>query len=98
MGKPYSVVVSLVINTQGTMEDESHLTLVKPIGKVLEGTLEVQTRVPEPLSEPAGTPPPGWEEMTPQERADDMRKWLESLPKDGPALSDFAVSRDGIYD
>ncbi len=40
---------------------------------------------------------PKWAGMTPEERARKFEAWARSH-KDGPGLSDWAVSRDSIYD
>ena len=40
---------------------------------------------------------PKWANMTPEERARDFEAWARSH-KNGPGLSDWAVSRDSIYD
>ena len=37
------------------------------------------------------------EAMTPQEKAEDWLKFLESQPKDTPGLPDEALSRETIY-
>jgi hypothetical protein len=36
--------------------------------------------------------------MTPHEKAEDWRNFLESQPKDTPGLPDEAVTREAIYD
>ncbi len=42
---------------------------------------------------------PLWESMTPEERLQDFREWAARFQDDkAPALSDWAVSRDSIYD
>ena len=42
---------------------------------------------------------PLWATMTPEERVRDFREWaLKFRDEDAPALSDWAVSRDSIYD
>ena len=42
---------------------------------------------------------PRWADMTPEERAKDFETWLEHFKdNDAPALSDWAVSRDTMYD
>lgn len=46
---------------------------------------------------PADAEKPFWMTATPQERADDFLEWVRGLPP-GPGLSDWAVSRDSIYD
>jgi hypothetical protein len=38
-----------------------------------------------------------WQKLTPAERAQKFLEWVDSH-KDGPGLSDWAVSRDSIYD
>ena len=40
---------------------------------------------------------PLWEPMTPEERVEDLHKLVKMFGK-GPGLSDWAVSRDSIYD
>ena len=40
---------------------------------------------------------PRWANMTPEERAEDLRELVKTFGK-GPGLSDWAVSRDSIYD
>lgn len=42
---------------------------------------------------------PRWANLTPEERAKDFLVWVERFrDKDAPGLSDWAVSRDSIYD
>ena len=42
---------------------------------------------------------PRWANMTPEERAKDFEAWTRRFrDDDAPALSDWAVSRDSIYD
>ncbi len=42
---------------------------------------------------------PRWANMTPEERAKDFEAWARRFrDDDAPALSDWAVSRDSIYD
>ncbi len=90
--------MGLVIYTQGKLEDDSHLTLLQPVTSIFPGTLEVQIRVPDDVQGPALQPPADWLAKTPQERAAMFEEWTESLPKSAVALSDYAVSRDSIYD
>ena len=40
---------------------------------------------------------PRWANMTPEERAQDLRDLVKTFGP-GPGLSDWAVSRDSIYD
>lgn len=40
---------------------------------------------------------PFWETATPEEWIAAFNKWIDELPP-GPGLSDWAVSRDSIYD
>ncbi|CAN5844538.1 hypothetical protein BH24DEI2_BH24DEI2_15770 [soil metagenome] len=40
---------------------------------------------------------PRWADMTPEERAEDLRELVKTFGP-GPGLSDWAVSRDSIYD
>lgn len=40
---------------------------------------------------------PAWANLTPEERAKDLRELSKTFGK-GPGLSDWAVSRDSIYD
>lgn len=40
---------------------------------------------------------PFYETATPQERAKAFREWAESHPRNSPALSDEAISRESIY-
>lgn len=40
---------------------------------------------------------PLWRDLTPVERAEDFRTWMDSIT-DGPGLPDEAVHRDSIYD
>ena len=40
---------------------------------------------------------PWWADMTPEERAKDLRDLVKTFGT-GPGLSDWAVSRDSIYD
>lgn len=92
--------MGIVINTLGTMDDESHLTLLHPVGTMLHGTLEVQIRVAEAAPHPSGVYPEGWLGKSPQERAESFAEWIEGLPKPSSegGLSDYAVSRDSIYE
>jgi hypothetical protein len=94
----YDTGMGIVINTRGTMEDDSHLTLSHPLGKVLKGTLDVQIRVPEASGESRAIYPASWRDKTPQQRAEEFARWVETLPKTNAALSDYAVSRESIYD
>ena len=42
---------------------------------------------------------PKWANLTPEERARDFEAWARRFgDNDAPALSDWAVSRDSIYD
>lgn len=41
--------------------------------------------------------PKNYHSKTPAQRAESFRQWAESH-KDGPGLSDWAVSRDSMYD
>jgi hypothetical protein len=38
-----------------------------------------------------------WETASPEQRVKALREWVDGLPP-GPGLSDYAVSRDSIYD
>jgi hypothetical protein len=38
-----------------------------------------------------------WRKLTPEQRVQEFLAWVDSH-KDGPGLSDWAVSRDSIYD
>jgi hypothetical protein len=40
---------------------------------------------------------PIWETASPEERVKALREWVAGLPP-GPGLSDYAVSRESIYD
>jgi len=40
---------------------------------------------------------PFWATATPEEQAEDLRQWVASH-KDGPGLSDEALSRESIYE
>ncbi|MDQ3397060.1 MAG: hypothetical protein M3511_04695 [Deinococcota bacterium] len=42
---------------------------------------------------------PLWAKMTPEERLRDFQAWVDRFKdEDSPGLSDWAVSRDSIYD
>jgi hypothetical protein len=47
--------------------------------------------------EPIPTTEPFWKTATKEQRLKALKDWLDSLPP-GPGLSDWAVSRDSIYD
>ena len=46
---------------------------------------------------PESEPLPFWATATPEERAEDLRRWVASH-KEGPGLSLEALSRETIYD
>ena len=84
-------VVELEVETDEN--GELHLT------KEQLGNTEPHTRL-KVRAEPVGQKPhlgALWESMTPKERAEDLRKLVKTFGK-GPGLSDWAVSRDSIYD
>jgi virulence-associated protein VagC len=49
------------------------------------------------IIKPAARPRDFWLKLTPAERAQKFIEWVDSH-KGGPGLSDWAVSRDSIYD
>lgn len=51
----------------------------------------------EPVEESVRQGSAAWATLTPEERAKDLRELARSFG-DGPGLSDWAVSRDAIYD
>ena len=49
------------------------------------------------IIEPAATVSDFWQKFTPQQRAEAFAAWVRTH-EGGPGLSDWAVSRDSIYD
>ena len=86
-------VVELEVETDEN--GELHLT------KEQLGNTEPHTRL-KVRAEPVGQKPhlgPLWAAMTPEERVRDFREWAARFRDDkAPPLSDWAVSRDSIYD
>jgi hypothetical protein len=41
---------------------------------------------------------PFWQNLTPQERSSEFRRWVSQLPESGVSLPDEATSRDSIYE
>ncbi len=84
-------IVELEVETDEN--GELHLT------KEQLGNTEPHTRL-KVRTEPVGQKShfgPLWDSMTPEERAEDLRELVKTFDK-GPGLSDWAVSRDSIYD
>jgi hypothetical protein len=61
-----------------------------------EGSRIVISKEPERTTEAESQSPPLWQ-RAPEERIKALREWLADLPP-GPGLSDYAVSRDSMYD
>ena len=93
--------MTTVLEITATAGDARHMTLHRPLDIGQNGSVNVHlasgaTKMAGRKSEPVY--PSGWLEKTPEERAASFLRWVEKLPKDGPGLSDYAVSRDSIYE
>lgn len=86
-----------VIETIGTMEDLEHLRLHQPLRTLPAGPMKVTLTLAEESESPYVVYPDGYHKKTPAERAKSFRAWAQSH-QEGPGLSDWAVSRDSIYD
>lgn len=92
--------MTAVLEANVTAEDATHLRLDRPwlfpLGKPLAVKLVV-THSDDDEADPYLVIPERWKERTPAERAAMIQDWALSQ-KDGAGLSDWAVSRDSIYD
>ena len=96
--------MSQVMETTATLEDATHLTLHQPLR--LRGPREVRVAISD--EDDASSDDDGrtvedrreferFQALSASEKAADLKAWIHSLPP-GPGLSDWAVSRDSIYD
>ncbi|CAN5635909.1 hypothetical protein BH24DEI1_BH24DEI1_08470 [soil metagenome] len=92
-------VIELVLETDETGALHIPAELLGKPKPLTRMKLKVEAEEPTEETQPQWGPQwgPLWAKMTPEERAKDLLTWLESF-EDGPGLSDWAVSRDSIYD
>ncbi len=92
--------MTTVLETSGKVEAADLLRLDKPLKLKNKGAIVYVKVAVEDEAEKAGPDiqyPPGYHAKTPAQRAASFLEWVESH-KDGPGLSDWAVSRDSMYD
>jgi hypothetical protein len=93
--------MSKVIELTGTKESPLHLRLDQPLPEEAKGELRLQVfydlSSDEGAEDEEAAVSPEWKRMTSAEQAADFLKWAESH-EGGTGLSDWAVSRDGIYE
>ncbi len=87
-----------VIDTTATLEDELHLTLHQAVGISSPTEVKVSISVEEEADLADNPAAQRLRKMSPEERAAEFREWVASHPNDVPGLSDWAVSRDSVYD
>lgn len=92
--------MSKVIELTGTKESPLCLRLDQPLPDEATGTLRLQVFVSlndAGDSEEESAVDEAWKNMSNDERASDFLKWAQTQ-RGGPGLSDWAVSREGIYE
>jgi hypothetical protein len=81
--------------TKVKTDEHGNVTLLSGLEPNTVYTVERQGKAvrlePTPITEPF------WKTATKEQRLKALNDWLNSLPP-GPGLSDWAVSRDSIYD
>jgi hypothetical protein len=92
--------MSKVIELTGTKESPLHLRLDQPLPDEAKGTLRLQVFVGvdefvDEQEEEAVSD--RWKALSAAEQATDFLNWAQSH-RGGPGLSDWAVSREGIYE
>lgn len=92
--------MTAVLEVNVIAEDATHLRLDRPwsfpLGKQMSVKFVV-TEAAETDADPYMVVPERWKEKTPVERAAMIDDWARSHTE-GAGLSDWAVSRDSIYD
>jgi hypothetical protein len=92
--------MSGVLEANVIAEDATHLRLDRPWSFSLGKSMAIKfvvTELEEAEADPYMVIPQRWKERTPAERADMIDDWARSHTKSA-GLSDWAVSRDSIYD
>lgn len=92
--------MTAVLEANVVAEDATHLRLDRPwsfpVGKPMSVKFLV-TEIDEDEADPYMVIPERWKAKTPDERAAMIDEWARSQTE-GAGLSDWAVSRDSIYD
>lgn len=92
--------MTAVLEANVVAEDATHLRLDRPWGFPLGKQMAVKfvvTEIEDGDCDPYMVIPERWKQKTPSERAAMIDNWARSHGE-GPGLSDWAVSRDSIYD
>jgi len=92
--------MSKVIELTGTKESPLHLRLDQPLPEEANGTLHLQVFLGMDDDGDVGeekTVSDAWKRMSTCQQAADFLNWAQSH-RDGPGLSDLAISREGIYE
>lgn len=92
--------MSKVIELTGTKESPLRLRLDQPLPDEATGTLRLQVFVSlndEGDLEEESALGEAWKNMSTDEQASDFLSWTQSH-QGGPGLSDWSVSREGIYE
>lgn len=92
------MTVKTIAKSTVDIDEEGVLKLpTEVLGRLKTRHMKVELEGDKLIMTPAPRFGPLWEKMTPEERAKDFEAWARSH-KDGPGLSDWAISRDSIYD
>lgn len=59
---------------------------------------QVEVRGKDLILQPMTTFPPGWDESSPEQRAQELMDWVRSLPPSDLHLTDEQLRRENIYD
>jgi hypothetical protein len=83
--------------TKVKTDENGNIVLLSGLEPNMVYTIERQGKAIRLEPTPTTTTEPFWKTATPEEWVKAFNEWIDSLPP-GPGLSDWAVSRDSIYD